>query len=71
MFRFHCWKKIGEPILHFSAVHRHELIVPDRAVQIQQALFNLLMGMWSEGKYVSLYIVTMLMCCLNLLCVSV
>jgi hypothetical protein len=48
-----------------------EPLVPDRVVQVQQALFNLPMGMRSERKYVSLYIVAVLLCSLNLGCVSV
>jgi hypothetical protein len=40
--------------------------VPDRVVWVQHALFNLPVRMSSEGKYVSLYVVAVLLCCLNL-----
>jgi hypothetical protein len=46
--------------------------VPDRVVWVQQALFNLPMGTWSERKYVVLYeyIVAVLLCYL-VMCISV
>jgi hypothetical protein len=47
------------------------ILVPDKVVWVQQVLFNTPMGMRSKGKYVLLYIVAVLLCCLNLWCVSV